>query len=99
MSGKSLGHAPFGPAAREDSDVLRPASLPDHVIQGRPPAAEGAAEDFEPRKLAEVERDHVDRMMRYCGGDREKAAAELGIPVERVDEILGSSGSSGGEIP
>jgi DNA-binding NtrC family response regulator len=80
-----------GAAMREETDVLMPGSLPEHVLEGRPPATEGGGGDFEPRRLADVERDHVARMVLYCKGDREKAAAELGIPVERVAEILGAA--------
>jgi len=45
---------------------------------------------FRPRKLNEVVRDHVAKTVRHLGDDREKAAVELGITAEEVDDILGN---------
>jgi DNA-binding NtrC family response regulator len=44
---------------------------------------------FRPRKLDEVIREHVDRTLRYTGGDKAKATAELGIDPEHLQRILG----------
>lgn len=43
---------------------------------------------FHPRRLDEVVREHVDKTLRYTGGDKVKAATELGIDVDSLDEIL-----------
>jgi DNA-binding NtrC family response regulator len=43
---------------------------------------------FHPRRLDEVVREHVDKTVRYAGGDRVEAAAELGIDVDAVNELL-----------
>ncbi len=43
---------------------------------------------FRPRKLEEVVRDHVDKTVRYFGGDRVKAAVELGVKTEEIGGIL-----------
>jgi DNA-binding NtrC family response regulator len=43
---------------------------------------------FHPRKLDEVVRDHVNKTVRYTGGDRSKAAVELGIKPEELNDIL-----------
>lgn len=43
---------------------------------------------FHPRKLKDVARDHVEKTILHLGGDRVKAAVELGINTEEIDEIL-----------
>ena len=48
---------------------------------------------FAPRKLSEVKRDHVLKTLEHFGGDREKAADELGIPLCEIDVILSEKGS------
>jgi len=44
--------------------------------------------DFHPRPLEAVLKEHVDRTLRYVGGDRVKAAAELGIDRETLEGYL-----------
>lgn len=46
------------------------------------------------KKLADVERDYVLQVLQHCGGDRAKAAAELGIAVPDLDRILGPENGS-----
>jgi DNA-binding NtrC family response regulator len=43
---------------------------------------------FRPRKLKDVVRDHVGKTVLYVGGDRLRAAAELGINTEDINRIL-----------
>lgn len=43
---------------------------------------------FHPRKLKNVVRDHVEKTVLYSDGDRVKAAVELGISTEDINEIL-----------
>lgn len=43
---------------------------------------------FHPRKLKDVVRGHVEKTVLYLGGDRVKAAVELGIDMEEIGEIL-----------
>ena len=43
---------------------------------------------FRPRKLKDVVRDHVGQTVLYLGGDKVKAAIELGINTEKVNEII-----------
>ncbi len=52
---------------------------------------EGGAPDplAAPEPLREVEREHVQRAMRYYKGDRERTARELHITVSELDELLG----------
>jgi len=44
---------------------------------------------FRPRRLEDVVREHVARMLEHCRGDRERAARELGVTAEQVSAILG----------
>jgi DNA-binding NtrC family response regulator len=73
---------------REESSVITAAALPPCVYEPPAGAAEPSAEHFEPRRLVDIERDYVARMIRHCGGDREKAAAELGISLTQLDSML-----------
>ncbi len=43
---------------------------------------------FHPRKLKDVVKDHVEKTILYLGGDKGKAAVELGINTEDMNEIL-----------
>ena len=43
---------------------------------------------FHPRKLDEVVKEHVGKTVRYTGGDKAKAAVELGIGIDYLNEIL-----------
>jgi DNA-binding NtrC family response regulator len=43
---------------------------------------------FRTRRLDEVVREHVSKTVRYMGGDKAKAAVELGIDVDSLAEIL-----------
>lgn len=43
---------------------------------------------FQPRKLEDVVKDHVEKTILYLGGDKAKAAIELGINTEDINDIL-----------
>jgi DNA-binding NtrC family response regulator len=73
---------------RETSGVITAAALPAYVREPPAGAAERIVEHFEPRRLIDMERDYVARMIQHCGGDREKAAAELGISLSQLDTML-----------
>lgn len=44
--------------------------------------------DFHPRKLADIEREHALKVLHYCGEDRPRTAAELGISLDDLERIL-----------
>lgn len=74
-----------GAAARCEGDRITPADLPPYLREAA--ATQAAGGSFEPRKLADVERDYVAHMLEYCGGDRKKAARELGISLKQMEAI------------
>ena len=55
---------------------VRREHLPEELLRTAPPAARKAASA---RKLAEVEREHVLRVLEACGGSQVEAARVLGI--------------------
>ncbi len=46
---------------------------------------------FDPRKLAEIEREHALRTLEYFSDDIDKTAAELGVSIEELERILKSA--------
>ena len=44
--------------------------------------------NFRPRKLKDVMKEHVGQTVQYMDNDKEKAAVELGIDTENINEIL-----------
>jgi transcriptional regulator of acetoin/glycerol metabolism len=51
--------------------------LPDHLQ--RPAEREGAGELWRPLPLEEVRKEHIQRMLKLCGGNRVRTAQLLGI--------------------
>ena len=72
----------------ENRDILTLDSLPRHVRETITQARDEKARGFRPRKLVEIEREHVSRMLAYFRNDRPKAAEALGMSVEEMDAIL-----------
>jgi DNA-binding NtrC family response regulator len=64
-------------------------SLPQFIRQKIATRDREVEAAFRPRPLDDVVREYVARMLEHCGGDRERTARELGVPVERLGEILG----------
>jgi DNA-binding NtrC family response regulator len=74
-----------GAVANEESDILTLDSLSPYMVERL-----GALEpSFEPRKLSDVVTEQVYRTLEYFRGDRDRAASELGIPVEELDRLSG----------
>lgn len=73
---------------RCESEQIALSDLPPYALEAGEGAGPTAAGVFEPRKLAEVEKDYVVHMLKYCGGDKKRAAAELGISVRQMDGIV-----------
>lgn len=64
-------------------------SLPQFIRQKIATRDREVESGLRPRRLDDVVREHVLRTLEHCGGDRDRAAQELGIAVERVRVILG----------
>jgi Nif-specific regulatory protein len=67
-----------------DGDEIRPEHLALPAEAAPPPAA-----GFRPRRLAEVEREHILVTLEACGGNRTRAAALLGIGRNTLVRKLG----------
>ena len=69
--------------------VLAPDALPKHTLETITRARDEKAKGFRPRKLVEIEREHVSRMLAHFNDDKARAAESLGMSVEEMDAILG----------
>ncbi len=66
-------------AALARGGVVEPEHLPDELREPPRPRRDRPAEEDDARTLAEVERDHVLRVLERCGGSQTEAARALGI--------------------
>ncbi len=71
-----------------EGSVIELQSLSPYIL-GKILTAEGKREpSFVPRSLAAVQREHIERMLKFFGDDKAKAASELGISEQKIDELL-----------
>jgi DNA-binding NtrC family response regulator len=78
-----------GSVVNAEGPTITVDSLPQFIRQKIATRDREVEGPFRPRRLDEMVREHVTRTLAHCGGDRRRAAEELGVPVERVGEILG----------
>jgi len=74
--------------AKEETDTIRLESLPPAVRGGRMMEKAAEKKEFQPRKLDDFIKEQVRQTLEFFGGDKGKAAEKLGIPPERIDEII-----------
>lgn len=74
--------------ANEETDTITVDSLSSYVRERIAPHAAKDGAPFVPRRLDNVVREHVERMLDHCGGDRERAARELGIETREFDRLI-----------
>jgi DNA-binding NtrC family response regulator len=75
--------------ADEDGEVLGLDSLPPHVRDTLTRAVDEKTKGFRPRRLDEIEREHVAKTLAYFNHERGKAAESLGISEAAMDAVLG----------
>jgi len=76
----------------EGAGMLEPVHLPREIVEPiRPPADPG---DGQARTLAELEREHIIRVLRECGGNHTRAARALGISRDTIWKKLKKYGKS-----
>ncbi len=80
-----------GAVANEETDSITVDSLPYYISKRVKPGEIEAEKPFLSRKLNEVIKEHVALTLKHFGQDREKAAQELGISLEELDRITGTS--------
>ncbi len=78
---RELGNAVEHAVALARGEVIEPAHLPEEIGERgeRRAGGGGAGAGGELRTLAEVEREHVERVLAACGGNQVEAARRLGI--------------------
>ena len=74
--------------ASTESEIIGSEVLPEHIRRGIEVEKVAAAEAFTPRALDRVVTEHVERTLEHFGGDRKKAAEELGIPRDELDRLV-----------
>jgi DNA-binding NtrC family response regulator len=71
--------------ANEESNLITVDSLSSYIRERITPKAKKGARPFVPRRLDEVLREHVALTLQHFGGDRERAAEQLGITLEELE--------------
>jgi two-component system response regulator RegA len=72
-----------------DTCVCKPASASELLVAlGRARDPDAAATSFEPASLRKVEFEHIDRVLRGCGGNVSEAARRLGIARRSLQRKL-----------
>jgi DNA-binding NtrC family response regulator len=71
-----------------DGPVVTVDAVPPYIRQKIASQGRRLRPAFRPRKLAEVEREHIQQTLEYFANDRQRAAAELGIDLERLEAVL-----------
>ena len=74
--------------ANEGTDMIQVGSLSSYIREKIEPNRLDTEEPFVSKKLDSVIRDHVSKVLEHSDNDRDKAAEELGISVERLGDIL-----------
>lgn len=76
---RELGNAVQHGAALAAGLFVRRDDLPDELVLPSPPAVDRSSPVSPLRTLAEVEREHIERVLDACGGSQSQAARVLGI--------------------
>ena len=74
--------------ASTESEIIGFEALPEHIRRGIEVEKVAAAEAFTPRTLDRVVTEHVEQTLEHVGGDRDRAAEELGISRGELDRIM-----------
>jgi DNA-binding NtrC family response regulator len=77
-----------GATAGAETSMLTVQSLPPYIHEVIERAKVVVEEDFIPRKLDAVIREHVERTLKHFGMQKEPAAKELGISVDELNRII-----------
>jgi DNA-binding NtrC family response regulator len=77
-----------GAAASSETSTVTAQSLPPYIHEMIGRAKVIAEEDFIPRKLEDVIREHVERTLKHFGMQKDPAAEELGISVDELNKII-----------
>jgi DNA-binding NtrC family response regulator len=76
-----------GAVVNAGGELIMPEDLPEYLRT----AVTSPAEAFKPRRLEEVEREHVAKVLNFFERDYDKASKALGVSVAEVHAIIGDS--------
>lgn len=71
-----------------DSDILTIENVPEYVLERIRIKQESAEKADKPKRLLDIEKEHIKNALDYYEGDRIKTAEELGIDLDKLDEIV-----------
>ncbi|MCK4302772.1 MAG: sigma-54-dependent Fis family transcriptional regulator, partial [Candidatus Eisenbacteria sp.] len=74
-----------GSVVNEEGSIITIDSLPPYIRSKIASLDRGPEDGFRPRKLEDVQREHIARMLQYYGNDRAQTATELGITLEEMN--------------
>ncbi|MBN1163049.1 MAG: sigma-54-dependent Fis family transcriptional regulator [Candidatus Krumholzibacteriota bacterium] len=73
-----------GAVAKAETEVITAESLPRYIIEGKEPVRIVDSR-FVARKLEDVIREHIQKTLRECGGDKDLAAEVLGVTRDQLE--------------
>ncbi|MBN1435346.1 sigma-54-dependent Fis family transcriptional regulator [Candidatus Fermentibacterales bacterium] len=77
-----------GAVVKEEGELITIESLSPYIRKRIQPWLEPVEGEFRPRPLEEIRQEHIRKTLNYFGGDRDRAAAELGIDGSELDRAL-----------
>jgi DNA-binding NtrC family response regulator len=80
-----------GAVANTEGDTITAASIPPYIKEAIDRQKVERKGEFKPKKLDEVVREYVQRTLDHFSQQKETAARELGISIEDLDRIIGTS--------
>ena len=85
---RELRHIVATMVMNEDSSVITMDSLTQYLHALLTHKVISIVDPFKPRRLKDIEKEHVEKMLGYFEDDKDKAAEELGISIQDMDNIL-----------
>jgi DNA-binding NtrC family response regulator len=76
-----------GAAASAESDIITLDSLPPYIRETIDGEVVPKIDDFQPKTLEDVIKEHIRRTLEQCGNQKDLAARKLGISVEKLERL------------
>jgi DNA-binding NtrC family response regulator len=78
-----------GAVANAESEVIGIDCLPSYIRETIDREKAVPVDEFKPRRLEEVLKEHVEKTLRHFGQQKDLAARELGIPLKELERLTG----------